>query len=178
VPYVRNHRLVRGLDYYTRTTFEFTHGGLGAQNALLGGGRYDGLSEAIGGPKAPGIGFAIGEDRLVLTLLAQESEALQVLADAYIAPLGEAMNPPALALARELRRQGLRIELGDGSFRLKKSFEAGNKTARKIVILGEDELQSGILTVKDFATGIQTKVPRAELVGHLSNPAGKEEGSK
>ena len=61
-----NHRLVRGLDYYTRTTFEFTHGGLGAQNALLGGGRYDGLSEAIGGPKAPGIGFAIGEDRLVL----------------------------------------------------------------------------------------------------------------
>ncbi len=72
VPYTRNHRLVRGLDYYTRTTFEFTHGGLGAQNALLGGGRYDGLSEAIGGPKAPGIGFAMGEDRLVLTLLAQE----------------------------------------------------------------------------------------------------------
>ena len=66
VPYTRNHRLVRGLDYYTRTTFEFTHGGLGAQNALLGGGRYDGLSEAIGGPKAPGIGFAMGEDRLVL----------------------------------------------------------------------------------------------------------------
>ena len=70
VPYTRNHRLVRGLDYYTRTTFEFTHGGLGAQNALLGGGRYDGLSEAIGGPKAPGIGFAMGEDRLVLTLQA------------------------------------------------------------------------------------------------------------
>ena len=71
VPYTRNPRLVRGLDYYTRTTFEFTHGGLGAQNALLGGGRYDGLSEAIGGPKAPGIGFAMGEDRLVLTLQAQ-----------------------------------------------------------------------------------------------------------
>ena len=73
VPYTRNHRLVRGLDYYTRTTFEFTHGGLGAQNALLGGGRYDGLSEMLGGPKAPGIGFAMGEDRLVLTLLAQEA---------------------------------------------------------------------------------------------------------
>jgi len=73
VPYTRNHRLVRGLDYYTRTTFEFTHGGLGAQNALLGGGRYDGLSEAIGGPKAPGIGFAMGEDRLVLTLQALET---------------------------------------------------------------------------------------------------------
>jgi histidyl-tRNA synthetase len=72
VPYKLNPRLVRGLDYYTRTTFEFTHGGLGAQNALLGGGRYDGLSEAIGGPKAPGIGFAMGLDRLVLTLQATE----------------------------------------------------------------------------------------------------------
>src|SRR5271166_1873283 len=101
VPYTRNHRLVRGLDYYTRTTFEFTHGGLGAQNALLGGGRYDGLSEAIGGPKAPGIGFAMGEDRLVLTLQALESASTQ-LADAFIAPLGESLNPAALALAREL----------------------------------------------------------------------------
>ena len=162
VPYTRNHRLVRGLDYYTRTTFEFTHGGLGAQNALLGGGRYDGLSEAIGGPKAPGIGFAMGEDRLVLTLQAQE-EARPQMADAYIAPLGEQMNAPALKLARELRRAGLTIELGDGSFRLKKSFEAADKTARRIVILGEDELKSGILTVKTFATGDQTKVPRAEL---------------
>ncbi len=73
VPYEHDHRLVRGLDYYTRTTFEFQHGGLGAQNALLGGGRYDGLSEAIGGPRAPGIGFAIGEDRLVLTLQAGDA---------------------------------------------------------------------------------------------------------
>ena len=91
VPYTRNHRLVRGLDYYTRTTFEFTHGGLGAQNALLGGGRYDGLSEAIGGPKAPGIGFAMGEDRLVLTLLNQlnQGAAPPQVADAFIAPLGE-----------------------------------------------------------------------------------------
>jgi histidyl-tRNA synthetase len=162
VPYKRNHRLVRGLDYYTRTTFEFTHGGLGAQNALLGGGRYDGLSEAIGGPKAPGIGFAMGEDRLVLTLQALEAAAPEKN-DAYIAPLGEALNPAALALARELRRGGLSVELGDGSFRLKKSFDAADKTARRIVILGEDELASGILTVKDFATGVQTKVPRAEL---------------
>ncbi len=168
VPYTRNHRLVRGLDYYTRTTFEFTHGGLGAQNALLGGGRYDGLSEAIGGPKAPGIGFAMGEDRLVLTLLAQEAnQNLTVKADAFIAPLGETLNAPALALARELRRAGLTIELGDGSFRLKKSFEAADKTARAIVILGEDELKSGILTVKTFATGVQTKVPRAELGAFL-----------
>jgi histidyl-tRNA synthetase len=171
VPYTLNHRLVRGLDYYTRTTFEFTHGGLGAQNALLGGGRYDGLSEMLGGPKAPGIGFAIGLDRLVLTLLAtsdQESAVPQV-ADAFVAPLGESLNAAALVLARELRHQGLWIELGDGSFRLKKSFETANKTARRIVILGEDELQSGILTVKTFSTGIQTKVPRAELAAFLSN---------
>jgi histidyl-tRNA synthetase len=171
VPYTLNHRLVRGLDYYTRTTFEFTHGGLGAQNALLGGGRYDGLSEMLGGPRAPGIGFAMGEDRLVLTLLAalDEKAAIQQKAEAFIAPLGEGLNAAALVLARELRHQGLWIELGEGSFRLKKSFEAADKTARHIVILGEDELKSGILTVKNFSTGIQTKVPRAELAVFLSN---------
>jgi histidyl-tRNA synthetase len=169
VPYTRNHRLVRGLDYYTRTTFEFTHGGLGAQNALLGGGRYDGLSEMLGGPRAPGIGFAMGEDRLVLTLLGQlDQKAAPLKADGYIAPLGEERNAAALVLARELRHKGLWIELGDGTFRLKKSFEAADKTARQIVILGEDELQSGILTVKNFSTGVQTKVPRAELAEWLS----------
>jgi histidyl-tRNA synthetase len=166
VKYEVNPRLVRGLDYYTRTAFEFTHGGLGAQNALLGGGRYDGLSEAIGGPKAPGIGFAIGEDRLILTLQAQAEQAAMP-ADAYIAPLGEARNSAALELARELRRAGLRVELGDGSFRLKKLFETGDKLARKIVLLGEDEQRSGFLTVKDFATGEQTKVARAELAQAL-----------
>jgi histidyl-tRNA synthetase len=180
VPYALNPRLVRGLDYYTRTTFEFTHGGLGAQNALLGGGRYDGLSEAIGGPRAPGIGFAIGLDRLVLTLQAQQEQAAAAdKVDAYVAPMADAkdaaklaaMNAAGLALARELRRAGLSVELGDGSFRLKKSFEAADKTARRIVILGEDELQSGILTVKDFSTGNQTKVPRAELAAHLAAPS-------
>ena len=172
VPYKLNPRLVRGLDYYTRTTFEFTHGGLGAQNALLGGGRYDGLSEAIGGPKAPGIGFAMGLDRLVLTLKAtdanQKSAPPQGVVDAYVAPIGEKLNAAALVLARELRRAGRSIELGDGSFRLKKSFETADKVARRIVILGEDELRSGILTVKDFATGTQSKVPRAELASFLA----------
>jgi histidyl-tRNA synthetase len=172
VPYTLNHRLVRGLDYYTRTTFEFTPGGLGAQNALLGGGRYDGLSEAIGGPKAPGIGFAIGEDRLVLTLQATlDQNSVPLKADAFIAPLGENLNPAALVLARSLRYKGLWIELGEGSFRLKKSFEAAEKTAHRIVILGEDELQSGILTVKTFSTGLQTKVPSAELAAFLAEPA-------
>jgi histidyl-tRNA synthetase len=166
VKYEVNPRLVRGLDYYTRTTFEFTHGGLGAQNALLGGGRYDGLSEALGGPKAPGIGFAMGEDRLILTLQAAK-EQTSVLADAFIAPLSTKLNAAALELARELRRAGLHVELGDGSFRLKKSFEIGNKLAGKIVLLGEDEMKSGILTVKDFASGEQTKVTRRDLAQAL-----------
>ncbi len=166
VEYTLDHRLVRGLDYYTRTTFEFTHGGLGAQNALLGGGRYDGLSEAIGGPKAPGIGFAIGQDRLVLTLQAQQQTAAE-RADACIAPVGEAQNAAALRLARELRRSGLRIELGDGSFRVRKSMELADKLAWQIVLLGEDELASDLLTVKDFSTGVQTKISRADLAAHL-----------
>lgn len=168
IGYHVNPRLVRGLDYYTRTTFEFTHGGLGAQNALLGGGRYDGLSEAIGGPKAPGIGFAIGADRLVLTLQqAKETASGIQLADVYVAPLGVEQQLEALALARELRRAGLRVDLGDGSFRLKKSFEIGNKIAREIVLLGEDEARSGVVTLKDFQTGEQAKIPRADLIEHL-----------
>ncbi len=171
IDYEISHRLVRGLDYYTRTTFEFQvrgeEGGLGTQNALLGGGRYDGLSEMIGGPKAPGIGFAIGADRLVLTLEAQAGQTAATIADAYIAPLSEPLNREALLLARELRRAGLRIEVGDGSFRIKKSFETGNKLARNIVLLGEDELRSGMLTVKNFASGEQTKLQRERLAAAL-----------
>ena len=179
VPYVINPRLVRGLDYYTRTTFEFTvpssadpASGLGTQNALLGGGRYDGLSEMLGGPRAPGIGFAIGEDRLILTLQAQSAaQALEprtsnlepAKLDAYIAPLGPERNADALTLARDLRRAGLSVEVGDGTFRLKKSFEAADRVARHIVILGEDEVSSDILTVKTFATGEQIKIARNEV---------------
>ena len=129
VPFTLNDRLVRGLDYYTRTAFEFTHGALGAQNAILGGGRYDGLSESLGGPSAPGIGFAIGEDRLVLAL--QESaEAVQRKPDVYIAPLGAGMDREAARLARELRRHDLVVELGDENFRLKKSFETAEQAGR------------------------------------------------
>src|SRR3984885_8840647 len=170
VAYTVNPRLVRGLDYYTRTTFEFTvsdGSGLGTQNALLGGGRYDGLSEMLGGPKAPGIGFAIGGDRLILTLQAQEAVAKEQKLDAFIAPMGVERNAAALALAQELRQSGLSVEVGDGSFRLKKSFEAADKLARTMVIVGEEEVSSGILTVKDFSAGEQTKVPRAELVSFL-----------
>ena len=170
VAYVIEPRLVRGLDYYTRTTFEFTvpdGGGLGTQNALLGGGRYDGLSEMLGGPKAPGIGFAIGEDRLILTLQAQNAVHVAQKLDVYIAPMGTERNAAALALAAELRRAGLSVEVGDGSFRLKKSFEAADKVAQRVVLLGEDEVASGELTVKTFATGEQVKVSRAELAALL-----------
>src|ERR1700678_2111135 len=135
VAYTVNPRLVRGLDYYTRTTFEFTvpdGSGLGTQNALLGGGRYDGLSEMLGGPKAPGIGFAIGEDRLILTLQAQAGDGVSKKLDAFIAPMGIGQNAAAVALAQELRRAGLSIEVGDGTFRLKKSFEAADKLARRM----------------------------------------------
>ena len=170
VPYHVNPRLVRGLDYYTRTTFEFTvpdGSGLGTQNALLGGGRYDGLSEMLGGPRAPGIGFAIGEDRLILTLQAQASAPAENKLDAYIAPLGPAQNAPALALSRELRRAGLSAEVGDGSFRLKKSFEAADRVAGAIVLLGEDEVATGTLTVKRFTTGLQEQVERGALAEYL-----------
>jgi histidyl-tRNA synthetase len=165
VPFTLNDRLVRGLDYYTRTAFEFTHGALGAQNAILGGGRYDGLSEALGGPPAPGIGFAIGEDRLVMTL--QEivpPESVLKKPDVYIAPLGAGMNAEAARLARELRRQDVVVDLGDETFRLKKSFETATKAGAKyILIVGENEVNAGSFALKHLATGEQVSVVRAEL---------------
>ncbi len=160
-----NDRLVRGLDYYTRTAFEFTHGALGAQNAILGGGRYDGLSEALGGPAAPGIGFAIGEDRLVMSLQASASaESLLKRPDVYVAALGAGMNAEAALLTRELRRHDLVVDLGDENFRLKKSFEAATKAGAKyILIVGENEVKADAFALKNLATGEQVSVPRAQL---------------
>ena len=163
VPYEIDHRLVRGLDYYTRTAFEFTHGALGAQNAILGGGRYDGLSESLGGPPAPGIGFAIGEDRLVMTL--QESAGVTARpADVYIAPLGAGMNLHAAKLARELRKQGVVVISGDESFKLKKSLETASKLGvRFALILGENEVNSGQFALKNLSTGEQVAIERARI---------------
>jgi len=165
VPFSLNDRLVRGLDYYTRTAFEFTHGALGAQNAILGGGRYDGLSEALGGPAAPGIGFAIGEDRLVMSLQESASAAGALRTPhVYVAPLGAGMNAEAARLARELRRLDLIADLGDEAFRLKKSFEAATKAGAKyILIVGENEVKADAFALKNLATGGQVSVPRAEL---------------
>ena len=170
VSYTINERLVRGLDYYTRTAFEFTHGELGAQNALLGGGRYDGLSEAIGGPAAPGIGFAIGEDRFVMALAPSEAakRASSRAADCYLAPLGPGMNAQAARLGRELRAQNISVELGDESFRLKKSFETAEKLGiRKVIIIGENEVADDQFTVKDLSSGEQQKVARGALAASL-----------
>jgi len=170
VPFTLNDRLVRGLDYYTRTAFEFTHGALGAQNAILGGGRYDGLSESLGGPPAPGIGFAIGEDRLVLAL--QESaDAVQRKPDVYIAPFGKGMDREAASLARELRRHDVVVELGDEAFKLKKSLETASKIgARFALIVGENELTSGSFALKNLGTSQQVSVSRGELAKKIQDP--------
>jgi len=167
VEFVLNDRLVRGLDYYTRTAFEFTHGALGAQNAILGGGRYDGLSEALGGPPAPGIGFAIGEDRLVMSLQTS-AEGAKAKPDVYVAPLGAGMNREAARLARELRRGSAIVELGDETFRLKKSFEVATKLgARYILIVGENEVKADTFALKNLASGEQVQVPRNELAARI-----------
>jgi histidyl-tRNA synthetase len=167
IPYTETPRLVRGLDYYGLTAFEFTHGALGAQNAILGGGRYDGLSEALGGPPAPGIGFAIGEDRLVLSLTASAESVLRK-PDVYVAPLGPGMNREAARLARELRRHDLVVELGDESFRLKKSIETADKMGtRYILIVGENEVAANAFALKNLASGEQVTVPRAELAQRI-----------
>jgi histidyl-tRNA synthetase len=167
IPFRLNDRLVRGLDYYTRTAFEFTHGALGAQNAILGGGRYDGLSESLGGPLAPGIGFAIGEDRLVMSLK-KSADAVAPKPDVYIAPFGPGMNREGARLARELRRQRLIVELGDESFRLKKSLETASKMGtRYALIVGENEINSNRFALKNLETGEQVSVPRGELLSKI-----------
>ncbi|HEX6503972.1 MAG TPA: histidine--tRNA ligase [Terriglobales bacterium] len=169
VPFTINDRLVRGLDYYTRTAFEFTHGALGAQNAILGGGRYDGLSEALGGPAAPGIGFAIGEDRLVMSLNASAEEVASK-PEVFVAPLGAAMNREAARLARELRRKDVIVELGDESFRLKKSFEAATRVGAKfILIVGENEVKADAFALKNLSSGEQVSVPRQELAERIQS---------
>ncbi len=171
VDFQLNDRLVRGLDYYTRTAFEFTHGALGAQNAILGGGRYDGLSEALGGPPAPGIVFAIGEDRLATSLGKSPEDVLRP-PDVYIAPLGPGMNKEAARLARELRRHDLVAELGDENFRLKKSLETASKLgARFALIAGENELSTGVFALKNLGTGQQIQVPRPDLVRAIQGAA-------
>ncbi len=163
-------RLVRGLDYYTRTTFEITSGALGAQNAVAGGGRYDGLSEMIGGPPTPGFGFSIGQDRLMMAV--EQAAALKGSTPlaAYIAWMGDAALPPASRLARELRRGGLTVEIDYAPMKIKKSMGIANKLqARFAVIIGEGELASGRYQVKDMASGQQEEVEPEKIPGYLKD---------
>jgi len=161
-------RLVRGLDYYTRTTFEITSGAVGAQNAVVGGGRYDGLSEMLGGPPTPGIGFSIGQDRLILAV--QAAAALQAGSPlaAYIVWMGESELRPASRLVRELRAQGLSVEIDYDPMKIKKAMGVANKLgARFAVIIGEGELASGKYQVKDMASGQQQELGPVGIASYL-----------
>jgi histidyl-tRNA synthetase len=164
--------MVRGLDYYQKTVFEFTHNALGAQSALLGGGRYDGLSEALGGPHAPGVGFALGLDRFVLVLQALHGEEQRDAgANIFVAPLGPGMNVEASKLAHEMRLKNLSVDIGEESFRLKKSFEAAERAgATYIVIVGENEVKADTFTVKNIKTGVQQTV-RRDVLAEFFSPA-------
>jgi len=146
-----NPRMVRGLDYYVRTAFEVVAEGLGAQNAVGGGGRYDGLVKALGGPDTPGIGFALGVERLVLAMA--DHAAVQPLApEVFLAPLGAAAEAEAMHLAHRWRRDGVRVEMPAGGKSLKSQMRLADKAgARYVLILGEDELAAQALTVRDMA---------------------------
>jgi histidyl-tRNA synthetase len=168
IAYQENWRLVRGLDYYTRTTFEVTAEGLGSQNAVCGGGRYDGLVELLGGPPAKGIGFAIGTDRAILSI--QESGNLPKLRglDVFVAWMGPKCYPAAVGIARTLRDAGFSVELPGEEMKFKKSLGLADKLgARYALILGEDEVASGTFTLKRLADAEQRRLTETELLGHL-----------
>jgi histidyl-tRNA synthetase len=170
IAYEENWRLVRGLDYYTRTTFEVTAAGLGSQNAICGGGRYDGLVELLGGPPTKGIGFAIGSDRAILSI--QESGNLPHLPglDVFVAWMGEPTYPTALGLARKLRESGLSVELPGEEMKFKKSLNLADKLgARYALIIGSDEVASGNFTLKRLVDADQKKLSAYELLEYLES---------
>ena len=169
-PYTLNHRLVRGLDYYTKTVFEvWAEEGLGAQNAVCGGGRYDGLVEELGGPPTPGIGFAAGLERIVLTMKAQEIAVPELPApQVFVAYLGDEAKTRAVMLASELRAAGIGTLLAFGQRSLKAQMKQADRAGvRYTLILGEDELAAGEATVRDMAAAEQQRVALAEIVDWL-----------
>jgi histidyl-tRNA synthetase len=170
IAYQENWRLVRGLDYYTRTTFEVTAEGLGSQNAVCGGGRYDGLVELLGGPPTKGIGFAIGTDRAILSI--QEGGNLPKLPglDVFVARMGASCYPTAVGIARKLRDAGFAVELPAEEMKFKKSLGLADKLgARYALIIGEDEVTSGTFTLKRLADSEQKKLTESELLIHLES---------
>jgi histidyl-tRNA synthetase len=163
IPYRVSHRLVRGLDYYTRTTFEILAGNVGAQNAILGGGRYDGLVKQLGGPDRVGIGFAAGIERLVLAMPQAEGDGTR--RPIFVAALGEAARDSALTLLRELRQHGLEAHMEYEGRSIKSQMKRADRLrAVFALILGDDEIAQGAVTVKDMKTGEQVRVTRADIV--------------
>ena len=160
-------RLVRGLDYYMRTTFEMIHSGLGSQNTVLAGGRYDGLAESLGSKvPAPGVGFSMGEDRLVMTV--EESIALPADPLVMVAFMeGDAQRNAAISVAAELRGAGIRVEVAEG--KLKKVFETANKlNARLAIVCGETEVAAGTIALKDLGSHEQWTFPQGELLEQVN----------
>ena len=169
ISYEVNPRLVRGLDYYTNTAFEIQYTPLGSQSAICGGGRYDGLVEEIGGPTTPGIGFAVGMERLLLALESQHlipepKETKHI----YIAAIGkEAMNL-GIRLQKELRDKEIRAEIDLQEKSLKGQMKyAGKTNASMTIIIGESELADGIVQIKDMNTGIQQKINIAQASSYI-----------
>jgi histidyl-tRNA synthetase len=168
ITYNLNWRLVRGLDYYMRTTFEITAPGLGSQNAVCGGGRYDGLVELLSGVPTKGIGFAIGEDRLMLSLEAAGKLLAEPSIDAFIVWMGTATQTAAIKLAKSLRDAGIKVELPPEEFKFKKALGLADKLgARYAILIGENEIAAGKFTLKRLADAVQTSVTEVELLETL-----------
>ena len=178
VPFTESPRLVRGLDYYMRTTFEITSPVLGAQNALCGGGRYDGLVEMLGGPKGiKGIGFALGEDRFIDAITEAKKVNATRAVDVFIAWMGQNAYPEAVRLARVLRDAKRVVELPPEEMKFRKAFERADKLgARYVLILGDDEIASKQLTLKRLADGVQVKIAESALLDHIRSRGATEAG--
>jgi len=175
VAFTVNPRMVRGLDYYTGTTFEFVHELLGAQSGIGGGGRYDGLMAELGGQELSGIGFGLGIDRCVL---AADAEGIsfnqEFTSDLFIIPLGEESRTAALVVAQQLRREGLRVEISFGDRALKGSMKAADKSgAAYVIVLGDSEISSGNVELKEMSTGKTSSVTLDSLQKHLRSVSGK-----
>ncbi|MDL2272307.1 histidine--tRNA ligase [Desulfovibrio sp. OttesenSCG-928-I05] len=165
VPYEINPRLVRGLDYYNRTTFEAVSHSIGAQGSIAGGGRYDGLVADLGGPDVPGVGYAAGMERLALALAAEENWRLEEQTDFYIAVLDESAMQQGLLLAQTLREAGRRGEVAFAAKSLKSQMRQASKIgARKCLLLGGNEMAMKVVAVKDMESGDQVSAPMANIL--------------
>jgi len=166
VPYVVNPRMVRGLDYYTKTTFEFVHDGLGAQSGIGGGGRYDGLMEQLGGQPLSGIGFGLGVDRTVLALAAEgKTVGSPARCEVFGVPLGDEAKAQMVVIAARLRAAGIRVDMAYGGRGVKGAMKAADRSgARLALVLGERDIADGVIGVKDLATGDQRQVQLGEVV--------------